>query len=296
MYKQKEDIWVVYFIRKNIHTVLPSTIKKYNYKESWVKFNGFVYCVSVPNQVIYVRRNGIPVWCGNSDPPMNWRISSLDKYNLVSFSDNHSFWPWRLSREATIFDCDMSYDSILKAIRTGEGLKGTIEVKPEYGKYHWDGHRKCGVHLNPFESKKIKGICPVCGRPLTLGVDYRVEELADRKTGFVRENAKEFIDVLPLTELIAYNEKIIGLGSVKVWKVYNDLISKFGNEYNILFNVPKSELSDVCGEKLSRIILLNRNMKLKIKPGYDGVYGEIVEQDFVVSNPNEKVQKSLGDF
>jgi len=231
----------------------------------------------------------------SSDPPMNWRISSLDKYNLVSFSDNHSFWPWRLSREATIFDCDFSYDGILKAIRTGEGLKGTIGVFPEYGKYHWDGHRKCGVHLSPEESRKLKGICPVCGRPLTIGVEYRVEELADREKGFVKKDGKKFFDVIPLTELVAYDLGVKQLNGVKVWGVYNKLIKEFGNEYKILLEVKEEDLKKVCGDRLARLIILNREMKLKVKPGYDGVYGQIVENGFE-KKKFVKVQKSLSDF
>ena len=108
----------------------------------------------------------------SSDPYMNRRLSKLDRYNLVSFSDPHTFFPWRLGREATIFDCEIKYKSILEAIRIGEGLKGTIETYPEYGKYHFDGHRNCGIELKPEESKKLNGICPKCKRELTLGVAY----------------------------------------------------------------------------------------------------------------------------
>ena len=104
IYKQKENAWVVYFIRRNRPAVSPSTIKKYNNVESWVDYDGLVYCVAVPNKIIYIRRNGIPLWCGNSDPPMNWRLSKLDNFVLVSNSDSHSFWPWRIGREANVFD------------------------------------------------------------------------------------------------------------------------------------------------------------------------------------------------
>jgi len=233
----------------------------------------------------------------SSNPPMNWRISSLDKFNLVSFSDNHSFWPWRLARESTVFDCELSYENVLKGIRTGEGLKGTIGVPPNYGKYHWDGHRNCGVHLNPSESRKLKGICPVCKKPLTIGVEYRVEELADREEGFVRKDKKEFSDVIPLTEMIAYAENVKMLGGVKVWNVYNKLIEKFDNEYNILLKVPEEELVKIAGERLGKLILLNREMKLKIKPGYDGVYGEITEGEIERKEIKfENVQKSLDEF
>ncbi|MBD3354718.1 DNA helicase UvrD, partial [Candidatus Woesearchaeota archaeon] len=108
----------------------------------------------------------------SSDPPMNWRLSSLDKFSLISCSDSHSFWPWRIGREATLFDLkELTYDNLIKALRTKEGLSGTIEVDPAYGKYHWDGHRNCNVSLSPKETMKLNGICPKCGKPVTIGVE-----------------------------------------------------------------------------------------------------------------------------
>mgnify|MGYP001616156608 FL=1 len=137
----------------------------------------------------------------SSNPAMNRLVSKLDKYNLVSFSDPHSYFPWRLGREATMFDIKkITYKEILNAIRTGEGLAGTIETNPEYGKYHVDGHRACNVVMDYKESKKINGICPKCKNPLTIGVEYRVKQLADRETPV---NVPNFKSVLPLTELIA---------------------------------------------------------------------------------------------
>ncbi len=155
----------------------------------------------------------------SSDPAMNWRLSQLDDYNLVSFSDLHSFWPWRIGRESTVFDLKkLDYASILSALRAGDGLKETIEVDPNYGKYHYDGHRKCNVCFSPAQTKEHKGICPVCGSPLTIGVDYRVEELADRPIGFKPKGAKPFKTLLPLSELLSH---VIGspVASKKVWKL-----------------------------------------------------------------------------
>jgi len=225
----------------------------------------------------------------SSNPYMNRRVSNLDKYNLVSFSDCHTYFPWRLGREATIFDCDINYKSILKAIRTSEGLNGTIEVNPEYGKYHLDGHRNCDVVLEPSESKKLKGICPKCKNPLTIGVAYRIEQLADRKEP---KNVPYFVSLIPLSELIASVYGIKQLHGKKVWEIYNQLIKRFDNELNVLLNAGFNELSEVINRKLVDVILKNREGKLKINPGYDGVYGG------VVLGKDEKIisQKNLSEF
>ncbi len=228
----------------------------------------------------------------SADPPMLWRFSHLEKKNLVSFSDPHSSHPWRLGREATLFDCDLTYKGIIQAIRTGEGLKGTIETPPAYGKYHYDGHRLCNVVLSPAETKKVNGICPKCKSPLTIGVDYRVEEIADRPVGFKPANAKQFIDIIPLTELISTVYGIKLLSSKKIWDVYNLLIKNFGSEYNISLRVPLEELQKVIDPKLARVIVLSRENKIKILPGHDGTYGTLVLSD------NELLgkQKSLAQF
>ena len=124
----------------------------------------------------------------SSDPPMNWRISGLDRYNLISNSDAHS--PAKLGREANLFDIELSYSGIEGAIQRGLGLSGTLEFFPEEGKYHYDGHRKCNLCLSPREAQACRGICPVCGKKLTIGVSHRVEQLADREEGYVPEGAK----------------------------------------------------------------------------------------------------------
>src|SRR3989338_4341443 len=249
-------------------------------------FNSVEECFEGDAKHIHAIESGM-----SSNPPMNRRISSLDKYNLVSFSDPHSSHPWRLGREATVFDLkELSYKNILKAIRTGEGLASTIEVNPEYGKYHIDGHRNCGVVMTFEQSKKINGICPKCKQPLTIGVEYRVEQLADRKEP---KNVLPFVEILPLSELICAIYNIKNPASKKSMEIYALLIKHFTNEYNILLNVSKEELEKVVDQKLVNLILLNRNRKLKLSPGYDGVYGSIIldEKETV-----QKKQKSLTEF
>jgi len=210
----------------------------------------------------------------SSDPKMNWKVKELHDKSIVSFSDSHSFWPWRLGREATIFYPIESYDDLIKQIRENSFF-GTIEVDPAYGKYHFDGHRVCEFSCSPEESKKINGICPKCGQALTIGVDTRVEEL--KNTDEKPENAKEYFVLLPLHELISL---VVGtsLATQKTWKIYNRLLEKFGNEFSILLDVSREdlvrELNDY--EQLVELIMLNREGKIKVKPGYDGVYGEVV--------------------
>ncbi len=276
-YKQSADSWVIYFIRQNIHTVLPSTIKKWNYEEKWVDYKGDVYCVQVPNHVIYVRRNGIPVWCGNSDPAMNWKIKDLERISIISFSDAHSFWPWRLGREATIFKLNegekISYDLILKQIRENSFI-GTIETDPAYGKYHYDGHRSCDFSCSHLRTKELNGICPKCNTNLIIGVDYRVEELASKDADY--QNKKQYYTLLPLHELISLALGM-GMNSKSCWRIYNELIECFGNEFKVLLDVPKIDLAKALkNEILVDLIIFNRQGRIRVKPGYDGVYGEAV--------------------
>ena len=220
---------------------------------------------------------------------MNRRISKLDKYKLVSFSDPHSMHPSRLGRESTLFDFKkISYKNIVNALRFDNGLVGTIESPPAYGKYHIDGHRACNVFMNFSESKKLNKICPVCNKEMTIGVEYRIEELADRE---IPKNIPYFVEVIPLHELIAAFYGIKALSSKKVEEVYSILIKNFGNEYNVLLNVLFDKLKMVIDENLARIIILNRENKIKINPGYDGVYGTL-KLNFKVS----KSQKNLSDF
>ncbi len=204
----------------------------------------------------------------SSDPEMNWRIKELENKSILSFSDAHSFWPFRLGREATIFRKTDSYKDIIKQIRNNSFI-GTIETNPAYGKYHWDGHRVCGFSCSPEETEKLKGICPVCRRALTIGVDNRVEKLADNPKGFKAKNEKPFYVLLPLHELIALVVKA-DMQSKKVWDIYNSLIKDFGDEFNILLEVSKEELIQAnLDGSLIDLILKNREGKIKVKPGFE---------------------------
>lgn len=225
----------------------------------------------------------------SSNPEMNWRISELDDYSLVSFSDCHSFWPWRIGREATIFDISLSYKSLINAIRTKEGLVETIEVQPSYGKYHLDGHRDCGICFEPEESSSHNNLCPKCGRQLTIGVLNRVEKLADRPAGFIPKNSRPFKSLIPLSEVMS---KLLGSGiaTKAVWFQYNKLIEAFGPEFSVLMEAKEENIAKVVDPKIARAIILNREGKIIIRPGYDGVYGEPVF-DFKVNK-----QKDLKGF
>ncbi len=233
-------------------------------------FDSLKDCFGEEVKNIYAVESGM-----SADPAMLWRLK--EKMNIVSFSDSHSFWPWRLGREATIFDLkELSYGAIINAIRTGEGLKGTIETPPEYGKYHYDGHRLCNFSSSPSETKKLNKICPKCWKEMTIGVEYRIEEMAKEPNGYKPRDGKMFYKLIPLHELIAlrYETKP---ESKKSWQVYNDMIAAFGNELNILLNVKKEEMAAKNVDfKLVELILLSREGKIKVKPGYDGEYGQVL--------------------
>ena len=208
----------------------------------------------------------------SSDPAMNWRISKLDRYQLVSNSDSHS--PSKLGREANLLDIDCSYEGLYRAIQTGEGLEGTVEFFPEEGKYHFDGHRKCGVSLSPVEAERLGGICPVCGKKLTMGVDHRVEQLADRAEGFVKKDGKKYESLVPLPEVIS---TCMGYSaaSKKVQGCFEQMIQTLGTEFDILRNVPSEDIKSCAGERIAEGIENVRTGNVKRIPGYDGEYGKI---------------------
>jgi uncharacterized protein (TIGR00375 family) len=216
----------------------------------------------------------------SSDPAMNWKIKDLENISIISFSDLHSFWPWRMGRECTIFKLEegekLSYDLILRQIRENLFV-GTIETDPAYGKYHYDGHLKCKFSCSPSCTRELNGICPECGKKLIVGVDYRVEELKSEDADYV--NKKKYYTLLPLHEIISLALGK-GMNTKTCWSVYDKLIENFKTEFNILLNVSKEDLSRVLGdEKLVDLILKNREGKIKVKPGYDGVYGEALLED-----------------
>lgn len=234
-------------------------------------FDSLQECFGEETKHIYAVESGM-----SADPAMLWRFSEIasGKVRVVSFSDAHSMWPWRIGREATIFEIpELSYDYIMRAIRTGEGLKATIETPPEYGKYHWDGHRNCNFSCSPEKTKELNNICPVCGKELIIGVEYRVEEIAKEKKGFRPSGAKPFYKLLPLHEVIAlaYTTKI---ETKTTWEIYNTLIKEFDNEFAILLHVSKEQLLGKYDDvKLVDLIMKNREGTIKVKPGFDGEYG-----------------------
>ncbi len=232
-------------------------------------FDSIEECFEEYSKYIYVGETGL-----SSDPAMNWRLSSLDRITLISNSDAHS--PQKIGREANVFDTEVSYYSIVEAIKSKNPQKFlyTIEFFPEEGKYHYDGHRNCGISLSPQESKKYNNICPRCGRPLTIGVLNRVESLADRPEGYKPEGIIPFYSLIPLEEIIA---EAIGLlvGAKQVMAEYLNLITKLGNEFKILLDIPQREIEAVSSQKIAEGIVKVRGKKVSIKPGFDGVYGKI---------------------
>lgn len=208
----------------------------------------------------------------SSDPPMNWRVSALDRYQLISNSDAHS--PGKLGREANLMDTELSYEGLWKAIQTGEGLEGTIEFFPEEGKYHYDGHRKCHLCFSPAQTKEYQGRCPVCGRKLTIGVEHRVEELADRPEGFIRENARAFESLMPLPELIAQATGH-SAGSAKTERLYGEMLKTLGPEFEILRKVPVEDIQRQAGYFIGEGIRRLREGQVERHPGFDGEYGTI---------------------
>ena len=214
----------------------------------------------------------------SSDPPMNWRLSKLDRFALVSNSDCHSFWPWRIGREANVFELPrMSYREVLDAICSKDParFKFTIETDPAYGKYHWTGHRKCNVSLSPQEAEKFGNICPVCRRKLTKGVEHRVEELADRPADFKPDNVPGFMRLLPLSDIIAAVLGVSSPSTQAVWKIYNLLVGKFGDEYSVLMDASKEALAGVVDAAVADAVVKVRAGEVRVVPGYDGVYGKI---------------------
>ncbi|MCL5010754.1 MAG: endonuclease Q family protein [Patescibacteria group bacterium] len=232
-------------------------------------FDSIEECFEEFSPYIYAVETGL-----SSDPAMNWRLSALDKLSIISCSDAHS--AAKLGREACVFDAEMNYPAIMQALKQKDQTKflSTIEFFPEEGKYHFDGHRDCKISFSPKETKKHNGICPVCAKPLTLGVLYRVEELADRPEGFVPANAIPFKNLIPLAEIIG-EAMNVGPASKAVEKEYKLLIGKFGSEFNILLDVPETELQSAALPEIAEAISLMRQGKVNIEPGFDGVFGKI---------------------
>jgi len=238
----------------------------------------------------------------SSDPPMNWRLSALDKYTLVSNSDSHSHWPWRIGREANVFELErLTYREVVDSIRQKDPkrFRFTIETDPAYGKYHWTGHRNCKVSLSPQEAIKLGNHCPVCRRRLTKGVEQRVEELADRPAGFKPENTPGYMHLLPLSEIIATVLGVAYPSVQKVWEIYNALVARFSDEYTVLIDASKEEMSKIVEPRIAEAVVRVREEKVKVIPGYDGVYGQLVifEGSEEAKPRKEPIkQRSLADF
>jgi uncharacterized protein (TIGR00375 family) len=212
----------------------------------------------------------------SSDPPMNWRLSALDGVALLSNSDAHSPNPWRLGREANVFELPrVSYSELFEAVRQRDPTKFlfTVEVDPAYGKYHFSGHEKCGASYPPDEAKRLQNICPKCGKRLTVGVLQRVDDLADRPEGFVPAGAIPFKRLLPLYEVISHSTGVNRLYAKPVIRLQDELIARFGSEFAVLLDAPEEEITQIASAKVARAIIDNRNGAVKVRPGYDGVYG-----------------------
>lgn len=259
-------------------------------------FDSIEECYDDLSEHIFAVETGL-----SSDPQMNWHVSKLDKYRLVSNSDAHS--PSKLAREATVFDHNPDYYSLMHALKTGEGYVGTVEFFPEEGKYHEDGHRKCNICLSPEETKKLNGICPVCGKPVTIGVSYRVNELSDRKEIITPPStAGEVFSLVPLQEIVSEIMQV-GPQSKSAVCEYERLVHRFGSELAILQDIPTDEISKastLLGEGISRL----RQGKVIKHAGYDGEYGviklfeddELVKKNFVnlkldIEIPQQEVNK-----
>ncbi|MCL5100341.1 MAG: endonuclease Q family protein [Candidatus Marsarchaeota archaeon] len=227
----------------------------------------------------------------SSDPSMNWRVSSLDKYSLLSGSDAHSLE--KLGREVTIFDMkNVSYFDIQNLIKN-KNVDSTIEFYPEEGKYHYDGHRRCNISISPEDAKKYNNICPVCRKKLTIGVLHRVEDLADREPGYKPKNVSPYIHAIPLREIIAEaNSK--GINTLSVKTKYDELINNLGTELFILTDCKIEKIMQI-DENVGNAIRNVRNGEVNISPGYDGVFGVI---DVMNKNPIKKkgMQRTMRDF
>lgn len=208
----------------------------------------------------------------SSDPPMNWRVPALDGLTLVSNSDAHS--PAKLGREANLLETERTYPALVRAIRTGEGFGGTIEFFPEEGKYHLDGHRNCGVCLTPAETAARGGVCPVCGKRLTVGVEHRVEELAARPEGFRPPEARPFERLIPLPEVIAASTGLSPAGK-RTAALYETLLGALGPEFYVLREAPIGDIAQAAGPLAAEGVRRLRQGQVALRPGFDGAYGTV---------------------
>lgn len=232
-------------------------------------FDSLKECFGEEEKYIYALETGL-----SANPPMLWRIPEGREKTLISNSDAHS--PKKIGREANVFDTEIDYYKIVKAIKEKDKSKFlyTIEFYPQEGKYHYDGHRNCNMRLSPQETKKYGGICPVCGKSLTIGVLNRVEQLSDKEEGFIPEDSIPFKSLVPLEEIIA--ESLGQETSTKaVEEEYMKLVKELGGEFNVLLNVDREDLEKITTPEVAEGIIRVREGKVIIEPGYDGVFGKI---------------------
>ena len=248
-------------------------------------FDSIAECFGDLSDKFYAVETGL-----SSDPAMNWRLSCLDKYVLVSNSDAHS--PTRLGREANVFKKDLNYYELRDVLKNKdrEIFSYTIEFYPEEGKYHFDGHRKCGVRLSPEEARFNNNLCPVCSRNLTIGVLHRVEALADRDEGFKPEGVISYKNLIPLEEIIA-EAMGVGRDTVGVKNEYRKLCNIFGNEFEILINTTIDELKNNTLEKVALAVERARRGDVIINPGYDGEFGKVT-----IFEDEKQAEPQLGLF
>jgi len=232
-------------------------------------FNRIEDCFEDQTAKIFALETGL-----SSDPAMNWRVSALDKFSLISNSDSHS--PSKIGREANIFDCDLNYSTIREVLKTKDKKRflSTIEFFPEEGKYHFDGHRLCNTRLAPEETKKLQGKCPKCGKPVTVGVMNRVDVLADRPQGYMPSNAIPFKNLIPFNEIVA-EAKGVAKTALSVEREYRSLVAKFATEFDILLRASEEELLKGLPRRIAEGVIRVRKGKVKIDPGFDGEYGKI---------------------
>ncbi|MDP2637233.1 MAG: endonuclease Q family protein [bacterium] len=237
-------------------------------------FNSLEECFDEYTKYIFAIETGL-----SSDPSMNWRLSALDKISLISNSDSHSLE--KIGREANVFDTEVSYQAIFDTLKAKDPKRFlfTVEFFPEEGKYHYDGHRLCGVSMAPAESKKNNNLCPKCKKPLVIGVLNRVEELADRpafdkSSAGKPEGAIPFVSLIPLEEIVA-DVLGVGVGTKRSREGYQKLIERFGNEFAVLLDASVNDLQSATSPEIAEGIKRVREGKVQIDPGYDGEYGKI---------------------
>ncbi|MFZ2390317.1 MAG: endonuclease Q family protein [Minisyncoccales bacterium] len=230
-------------------------------------FDSMEECFEELSSSIHAVESGL-----SADPAMLWRLPDIRKITVISNSDAHS--PEKIGREANVFNTDLDYYSITEAIKTRKGFLETIEFYPQEGKYYGDGHRACNIYMDSKDSLRYNEICPVCGKPLTVGVMNRIEKLADQPEGFIPENTVPFRSIVPLKEIIG--EALgVGSGTKRVDVEYQKLILTFKSEFNILLDVPFESLKETSSSNIIEGIKRAREGKVNISPGFDGEYGKV---------------------